>query len=246
MRILTTFFLTLLSVVLWSQDVVVTMSNDSMMTKNMTACCDSADVKQKPWVSVEYRVYLDPAKTTRNELSAAGFSLDQQASEIAVKFGQFPKIFLYQQLGTLTNSNYTSLYGFGLKEKYQRDLIKHPAIVLAPYIELGAGYYQLTTVRNINGNSTSSSFSGNIQENKISNFSFTGDLGLNLGYSFKMFGSTVSLTANGGYQTNLPTTWKSGYSLAFREKLDLSSLYFGGRIGISLNDCCCCCSSDCK
>ena len=172
MRILTTFFLTLLSVVLWSQDVVVTMSNDSMMTKNMTACCDSTNVKQKPWVSVEYRVYLDPAKTTRNELSAAGFSLDQQASEIAVKFGQFPKIFLYQQLGTLTNSNYTSLYGFGLKEKYQRDLIKHPAIVLAPYIELGAGYYQLTTVRNVNGNSTSSSFSGNIQENKISNFSF--------------------------------------------------------------------------
>ncbi|MBK8547307.1 MAG: hypothetical protein IPL63_07920 [Saprospiraceae bacterium] len=125
-----------------------------------------------------------------------------------------------------------------MKEKYQHDFIKNQAIVLAPYIEIGGGFYQLSLVRNVNGNSFSTAVNNQTSETRLNNFSVTGDLGLNVGYSFLLLNTRVTLTANGGYMTNLPSNWNTGHSLAFKEKLDLSSLYFGGRLSVNLFDCC--------
>lgn len=218
------------------QDIVVEMPKDTMM--DAKKCCDMVMMKPKHWITAEYRYYLNPAGGTITELSGQGFVLDEEASEIGVKFGQFPKIFYYQQLGTLTNGNYSAIHGLGLKEKYQIDVIKNPAVVLAPYIELGAGFYQLSLSKGVTNNSIVSAINGQVTENRLNNFSITGDLGLNLGYAFKMLGAEITITANGGYMTNLPSNWKTGHSLAFKEKLDLSSLYFGGRVSVALIECC--------
>lgn len=232
------FFLTFLttSLSVLAQDIVVEMPNDSMMHDEK--CCDMNMMKPKHLVTAEYRYYLNPAGGTISELSGQGFILDEEASEIGVKFGQFPKIFYYQQLGTLTNGNYSAIHGIGLKEKYQIDLIKNPAIVVAPYVELGAGFYQLSTSRGVNNNSIDLALNGQVTESRLNNFSITGDLGLNLGYAFRMLGAEITIIANGGYMTNLPSNWKTGHSLAFKEKLDLSSLYFGGRVSVALIECC--------
>lgn len=221
---------------MYAQDVVMAMSKDSTMDDKK--CCDMTKVKPKHWVTAEYRVYINSAAGTINELKAAGFILDEQATEIGVKFGQFPKLFYYQQLGTLQNGNYSSIYGLGLKEKYQHDILKSPSFVLAPYIELGAGFYQLSVVRNVSNNSINSAMNGSVSEVRLDNFSITGDLGLNLGFAFDLLGTNITINANGGYLTNLPSNWKTGHSLAFKEKLDLSSFYFGGRISMALADCC--------
>ncbi|MBK6564332.1 MAG: hypothetical protein IPG18_03890 [Saprospiraceae bacterium] len=219
-----------------AQEIVNVIETDSFMSDKK--CCDMSMCKGKNWVTAEYRYILNPAKSTVSELSALGFVLDEQASEVGIKFGAFPKIFYYQQLGSLTNGNYTSIHGIGLKEKYQHDFIKNQAIVLAPYIEIGGGFYQLSLVRNVNGNSFSTAVNNQTSETRLNNFSVTGDLGLNVGYSFLLLNTRVTLTANGGYMTNLPSNWNTGHSLAFKEKLDLSSLYFGGRLSVNLFDCC--------
>lgn len=232
--ILLTFLTTSFSV--FAQDIVVEMPNDSMMHDKK--CCDMNMMKPKHLVSAEYRYFLNPAGGTISELSGQGFILDEEASEIGVKFGQFPKIFYYQQLGTLANGNYSSIHGIGLKEKYQIDLIKNPAVVVAPYIELGAGFYQLSLSKGVTNNSIVLALNGQVTESRLNNFSITGDLGLNLGYAFQMLGAEITIIANGGYMTNLPSNWKTGHSLAFKEKLDLSSLYFGGRVSIALIECC--------
>jgi hypothetical protein len=219
-----------------AQEVIKVMEIDTLITDKK--CCDVSMCKGKNWAAAEYRYIVNPAKSTVTELNGLGFVLDEQAAEFGIKFGMFPKIFYYQQLGTLTNGNYSSVHGIGLKEKYQHDFIKSEAIILAPYVELGGGFYQLSLVKNVNGNSISTAASNQISETRLNNLSVTGDLGLNVGYSFIAFNARVSLTANGGYMTNLPSNWNTGHSLAFKEKLDLSSLYFGGRISVSLFDCC--------
>ena len=108
---------------------------------------------------------------------------------------KIPKIFYYQQLGSLTNGNYTSIHGIGLKEKYQHDFIKNQAIVLAPYIEIGGGFYQLSLVRNVNGNSFSTAVNNQTSETRLNNFSVTGDLGLNVGYSFLLLNTCLLYTS---------------------------------------------------
>lgn len=218
------------------QEMIMEIEKDTMIINK--SCCETCMSSQKHWVTAEYRIYTNPAKTTATELGSIGFLLEEQATEIGVKFGQFPKIFYYQQLGTLENSNYSSIYGLGLKEKYQYDLIKNPNIVLAPYLEVGAGFYYLSMVRNVNSSSYISPANNQIDQTKLDNFSITGDLGLNLGYAFTISNIHFGLTANGGYMTNLPSNWKTGQSLAFREKLDLSSLYYGLKLSLSLANCC--------
>lgn len=224
------------------QDETTPMEKEMIIVKDSVMmekkCCDMSEMKDKHIVSAEYRQYLNPAKGTVSELAQNGFILDEQAMEFALKFGNFPKLYYYQQLGTLSNSQYVSLYGIGLKEKYQRDFIKHPNILVAPYLEVGIGFYQLSVTRNVNSNSIQSALSGQIEENRIDNFSVTGDLGLQLGFSFGFLGSNVHISAVGGYQTNLPSNWKTGHSLAFREKLDLSSAYFGGKLSVTMPCCC--------
>ena len=212
------------------------MEKDSSMMEKK--CCDITKMKDKHIVTAEYRQYLNPAKGTVSELAQNGFILDEQAMEFALKFGNFPKLYYYQQLGTLAGDQYVSLYGLGLKEKYLKDFVKHPNIIVAPYVEVGIGFYQLSVTRNVNSNSIQSALNGQIQENRLDNFSITGDLGLQLGFTFGILGSQVHLSAVGGYQTNLPSNWKTGHSLAFKEKLDLSSAYFGGKLSVYLVGCC--------
>ncbi|MFZ1704052.1 MAG: hypothetical protein WAT79_06875 [Saprospiraceae bacterium] len=234
-----TYTFVLLISSLSAQEIVMEKSIDSMIINK--TCCDTVICKPKPWVTAEYRTYNNPAKSTVKELSSAGFLLDEHGTEIGIKFGQFPKIFYYQQLGSLENTNYSSIYGIGLKEKYQYDFIKNPAIVLAPYLEVGAGFYFLSLVKNVNNNSYTSPNNNLLSQSKFENFSITGDLGLSIGYEFNLGNTSIGITGNGGYMTNLPSNWKTGHSLAFKEKVDLSSVYYGVRLSIGLSNCCCCC-----
>lgn len=237
MKIIASIFsLMMLHGITFAQDTMTVIVKDSMMKEKK--CCDMMKMKEKHLVSVEFRQYINPANGTVNELAQSGYVLDEQATEIALKFGQFPKIYYYQQLGTLTNNQYVSITGFGLKEKYQRDFVKHPAITVAPYLEIGLGFYQLSATNNISGNSIQSALNGISDEVRLDNFSITGDLGLQLGGAFSISGTKIYISAIGGYQTNLPSSWKSGHSLAYKEKLDLSSAYFGGRLSVFLVDCC--------
>lgn len=234
--IIKVFILLFIPGITFTQETIDVMVKDTMMKEKK--CCDMMKMKEKHFVSVEFRQYINPAKGTANELAQSGYVLDEQATEIALKFGQFPKLYYYQQLGTLTNNQYVSITGFGLKEKYQRDFVKHPAITVAPYLEVGLGFYQLSATKNISGNSIQTALNGNSNEVRLDNFSITGDLGLQLGGAFSISGTKIHIAAVGGYQTNLPSSWKSGHSLAYKEKLDLSSAYFGGRLSVFLIECC--------
>jgi len=232
-------------VLLFCQTFIYVNGQDEMKKEMMVAvdstteCCAQMESKFKNLYGAEFRSYISPMASTRSELSSASYFLDETAIEIGVRFGSFPKIFYFQQLGSLRSGNYVSINGIGLKEKYQFEVFKNSDFIVAPYVEIGAGYYQMNIVNRLNSNSINTVLRDEVNQTKLDNFSVTADLGLSLGYIFNVSKSKFAVAVQGGYMTNLPSPWMVAQSLSFREKADLSSLYFGLRLGLAINDVCC-------
>jgi len=187
-------------------------------------------------VRVDFRVYNNTLKSNRTLLAANGFVLDKEAIEIGIKFGYLPKIYYFQQLGTLSvGGNFPSVTGFGLKERLALNLLKPEShFVLMPYVEVGAGYYKMNFYRGVSDNTIQTVAQGQISHDAIDAFTATIDLGLNLGFWFKLANRKITLVANGGFQANTNDQWRIGSALAFKEKLNLASPYVGLNFGISM------------
>ncbi|MBC7885576.1 MAG: hypothetical protein H7X99_08880 [Saprospiraceae bacterium] len=192
-------------------------------------------------VSFGGKYYFNTLENTRTTLRENGFLLDQEAFEYQLRIHNFPKIFYYQQLGTLTNTNYASVTGFGLKEDIRFRLIKNSNFILTPYVELGGGYYRMNIVKGVTSNSVSSVLGSEVENYFLDNFVLSGDVGLDVGYGFDVEGKRFSIIVNGGFISNYPTEWKLAGSLAFKEKIHLTSPYAGVtlRLDMACNESCC-------
>lgn len=202
------------------------------------ACC--METPKKPVFSIGGRYYFNSLENTRNTLAENGFLLEQEALEYFVQFGEFPKIFYYQQLGSLRAGNYASVTGFGLKKDFSYSIFKNSNFIVKPYVELGAGYYRMNIVKNVNGNSISTVLNATVENYFLDNFVFSGDAGLSLGFNFNIDQTRVNFMVNGGVIGNIPTEWKLAQSLAFREKIQLAGFYAGATVRIDMA----CCSSN--
>lgn len=209
---------------------------DSTKTMENMSCCPGGKYYSNV-VAVGGKYIFSAMSKTRNTLSDHGFILDKEASEFQLRLYNLPKFYYYQQLGTLSASNYASVTGFGIKEDFRLPLLKDKAVELTPYIEVGAGYYMLNIVKGVTHNSMSTVFDSEIENYFIDNFTVTGDLGLDLGFSFHLGGSKIGIVASGGYILNYPSEWRLAGSLAFAEKLDISSPYVGLTVKLE-NPCC--------
>ncbi len=207
------------------------------MADTTKMCCDMASMPKENLISVDVRYYFSPLASTVTDLLPLGYSLEEGAFEVGIRFRNFPKIYYYQQLGNISDVQYVGVNGFGIKERIQFSLLKNSPFSIIPYLEGGIGYYRLTAVNNVNGNSFATVFNAQTQSVSLDNWGFTGDAGLHLGYTFSIVDRDVQISLNGGYQTNLPSQWSLAQSLSFREKMDLSSPYFGGKIRVSLPCC---------
>lgn len=213
------------------------MLSDSMMKKEAPV--------YKNRVSVGAKYYFNPLSNTISAFSAMGFSLDEQALEYQLRIHNLPKLYYYQQLGTLTDGGrYVSVKGFGMKEDIRFDIVKSKNFIFTPYLELGGGYFSADIVSGITNNSISTVLGGSVTQRGMDNFVVTGDVGLDLGVAFTVDKSRVSIVFNGGYISNFPSPWRVGGSLAFKERINLSSPYAGVTVGIAFqeDDCCagCC------
>lgn len=213
------------------------MSSDSMMKKETPV--------YKNRVSAGAKYYISPLSNTISAFSAMGFSLDEQAIEYQLRIHNLPKLYYFQQLGTLTdNGRYASVTGFGMKEDIRFDIVKSKNFIFTPYIELGGGYFSADIVSGITNNAISTVLSGNVTQQRLDNFVVTGDVGVDLGVAFSVDKSRISIVFNGGYISNFPSPWRVGGSLAFKERINLSSPYAGLTISIAFreDDCCagCC------
>jgi len=231
--ILLLLILNFLDVHMIAQDVM----KDQAMADSTKMCCDMAKMPKENLISVDVRYYFSPLASTVTDLLPLGYSLEETAFEVGIRFRNFPKIYYYQQLGNISDVQYVGVNGFGIKERIQFPVLKNSAFTVTPYLEGGVGYYRLTAVNNVNGNSFATVFNAQTQSVSLDNWGFTGDAGLLLGYSFSIADRDIQLSLNGGYQTNLPAQWSLAQSLSFREKMDLSSPYAGGTIRISLPCC---------
>lgn len=197
--------------------------DSSMQTMS---CCPSGKY-YKNVVSVGGKYLFTSLNNTRAALSENGFLLDENAFEYQLRLFQLPKIFYFQQLGSLQSNNYASVTGFGLKEDFRLPLIKKSHIELTPYIEVGGGYYRMNIIKGVTHNSISTVLDSEIENYFIDNYSLTGDIGLDLGFNFNIGSSKIAIVANGGYILNYPSKWRLAGSLAFADRMDISSPYFG-------------------
>lgn len=211
---------------------------DQKMADTTKMCCDMAKMPKENLISLDVRYYFSPLASTITDLLPLGYSLEEGAFEVGIRFRNFPKIYYFQQLGNISDAQYVGVNGFGLKERVQFPILKNSAFTVTPYLEGGIGYYRLTAVNNVNGNSFANVFNAQTQSVSLDNWGFTGDAGLQIGYTFSVADRDVQILVNGGYQTNLPAQWSLAQSLSFREKMDLSSPYAGGTIRVSLPCCC--------
>ena len=206
---------------------------DSMSTKKST---------YKHVLTVGGRYYTQPMTNTVTTLGNNLFDLEPTATEFFVKLHNLPKIFLYQQLGTLAGDNYASILGFGVKERIAIPILSKKVFHLKPYMEFGASYFSLKTAQGVQSNTISNVFQSSVITHNFDNFVFTGDVGLDMGFSFYVENTKMTVSLYGGYATNLPAEWRISHSLAFREKINLSTPYYGASIGIALkeeaNTCC--------
>jgi hypothetical protein len=204
--------------------------NDSMVTKSCYSNIISGGAK-----------YLfNSAKNTRNLLAADGFILDEPAIEYFVKYKDLPKIFFFQQLGTLNASKYASINGLGFKQDLQWKIVNASNLKVAPFLELGLGYYRLTTLSGIENPSIQNVLSGDIRQNTLDNITITGDLGLEIGFGFSFGQRRLMLRGQGGYMTNFPSQWRNAGSIAYNEKLSILSPYAGLSISLDMQ-----CDSGC-
>jgi hypothetical protein len=189
-------------------------------------------------VSAGGKYYFNTLSNTRSTLSNSGFILEQEAIEYQVRLYNLPKLFYYQQLGTLSNTNYVSVTGVGLKEDFRFPVFKTSAFILTPYVELGGGLFRMNIAKGVKSNSITSVLGSQTESHTLDNFVVTGDVGLDLGVRFKVNDKrSVSIMVNGGYLANFPTEWRLAGSLAFKEKINLGSPYAGATIRIDMNDC---------
>lgn len=208
------------------------MAPDSMKQSEMPT--------YKNRVSVGAKYLLNPLSNTAATFASSGFVLDEQAIEYQLRIHNLPKMYYYQQLGSLTsNGNYVSVTGFGLKEDIRFDMVKSKNFILAPYFELGGGYFRANVSRGITNNSVSTVLSNTVSQSGLDNFVVSGDVGLDLGVAFSLDQTRVAIVINGGYLSNFPTPWRVAGSLAFKERINLSSPYAGMTIRIELEDACC-------
>ncbi|HRO08828.1 MAG TPA: hypothetical protein PK047_08160 [Saprospiraceae bacterium] len=191
------------------------------------SCCGT---KYKNIISFGGKYFFSPLGNTRTLLADNGFILDEEALEFQVRLYNLPKVFYYQQLGTLDKGRYSSVIGIGVKEDLRWNIIKNSPFFFTPYIELGAGYYRMNLVKGINGNSITSVLNSSVETNYAENFVITGDIGVDLGVGFKLDRTRLSILVNGGYLTNVPSEWRLAGSLAFKEKINMSSPYVGATI----------------
>ncbi|MBK8668204.1 MAG: hypothetical protein IPN89_01575 [Saprospiraceae bacterium] len=220
------------------------LSQDVMVHKEMIEMKDSVKVSctncYSNLVSVGGKYYFNPLKNTITTLANNGFSLDQEAFEYQLKLYNLPKIFYYQQLGTLRNTNYASVTGMGIKEDIRFNLIKNSNFVLTPYIELGGGYYRMNIAKGVTTNSVSTVLGSQIENYFLDNFILSGDVGLDLGFGFNVDDKRFSLILNGGFIANYPSEWRLASSLAFKEKVNLASPYAGLTLRMDI-----CCADGC-
>ena len=197
--------------------------------KNHSSCCSDSCCGPcyKNILSVGGKYFVNPLGNTRTLLAENGFILDEYALEFQVRLYNLPKIFYYQQLGTLDRGKYSSVTGIGVKEDIRWNIIKNSPFFFTPYIEFGAGYYRMNIVKGVKGNSITSVLTNEVETNYAENFVLTGDVGIDLGVGFKLNQSRLSILFNGGYMTNVPSEWRLAGSLAFKEKINLSSPYVG-------------------
>jgi hypothetical protein len=224
----------------YTQDIVVDTSKmmtiDSSMTSSCCANCYSNIV------SVGGKYYFNTLGNTRTLLGDNGFLMDQEAFEYQLRLYNLPKIFYFQQLGTLTNTNYASVTGIGLKEDFRWNIFKNSKhFILAPYIELGGGYYRMNIVKGVGPNSITSVLNSSVENYFVDNFVLSGDVGLDLGFGFDIEDKRLNIIFNGGYITNVPSQWRLAGSLAFREKINLASPYAGVTVRLDIN-----CSKSCE
>lgn len=189
----------------------------------------------KNTLSVGGKYLFSSAKNTRDLLASAGFTLDEPAVEYFLKYKDLPKLFFFQQLGTLNFGKYTSINGFGVKQDVKWNIIHTSNLRLAPYFEAGVGYFRLTTVDGIEDQSINSVLSGAVTQRTLDNISITGDVGLEIAFGFTFDNRRLMIAGNGGFMTNYPSQWRNAGSIAFNEKLAILSPYAG--LTLSLDMC---------
>jgi hypothetical protein len=214
------------------QDNVMMKKDMVINTDSTKSCCADCYTNL---VSAGGKYYFNTLKNTRTTLSQNGFILDQEAFEYQIRLYNLPKVFYYQQLGTLTNTNYVSVTGFGLKEDIRFNIFKSSNFILAPYMELGGGYYRMNIAKGITSNTISSVLGSEVENYFLDNFVLSGDVGLDLGFGFAIDNNRLSIVFNGGYISNVPTEWRMAGSLAFKEKVNLSSPYAGVTVRLEMN-----------
>ncbi|MCE2789345.1 MAG: hypothetical protein LW630_05470 [Saprospiraceae bacterium] len=203
------------------------------------ACCSTPCYKNH--VSLSGRYLFNSMQGTRTMLENNGFLLGQEAWEFQLRLFQFPKVFYSHQLGTLTDAGrYVSVTGFGLKEDIRFPIVNTENVWITPYIELGGGIYRMNLVRNVSTNSISTALNGSVDQTTIDNFVVSGDVGLELGFGFAFDQRRFRLLMNGGYISNVPLEWRIAGSLAFSEKLSLSTPYAGVTLQLEMQDMDCC------
>jgi hypothetical protein len=215
----------------------IKMDEKSMMTMDsMKTCCGPCYCNI---LSVGGKYYFNTLSNTRTTLAANGFPMDQEAFEYQVRIYNLPKIFYFQQLGTLSNTNYASITGFGVKEDLRWNIVKNSNFIFTPYVELGGGYYRMNISKGVTNSSISTVLGGKVESYYLDNFVLSGDIGLDLGVGFNAGDKRFSIILNGGYITNFPSEWKINSSLAFKEKMNLGSPYTGLtlKMDMSCNKC---------
>ena len=192
-----------------------------------SSCCGP---RYKNILAVGAKYYFSPLGNTRTLLRDNGFLIDEYALEFQVRLYNLPKIFYYQQLGTLDRAKYASVTGIGVKQDIRWNVVKNSPFIFMPYVEFGAGYYRMNLVKGVTDNSITSVLNSKVETNYAENFVLTGDIGANLGVVIKLDNTRLSLLVNGGFLTNIPSEWRLAGSLAFKEKVNLSSPYLGATI----------------
>lgn len=224
----------------YAQEIVVDKSKMIATDSAMTASCSANTYCNI--VSVGGKYYYNTLGNTRTLLGDNGFQMDQEAFEYQLRLYNLPKIFYFQQLGTLSNTNYASVTGIGLKEDFRLNILKNSKhFILAPYVELGGGYYRMNIVKGVGANTISTVLNSSVENYFVDNFVFSGDIGLDLGFGFDLEGKRLSVIFNGGYITNVPSQWRLAGSLAFKEKINLASPYAGVTVRLDMN-----CSKSCE
>ncbi|MEZ4911019.1 MAG: hypothetical protein R2774_09160 [Saprospiraceae bacterium] len=204
----------------------VQSQSDTTITMEAKTCCPDGKYYSNI-VAVGGKYIFSSMTKTRNTLSDNGFILNEEAIEYQLRFYNLPKLYYFQQLGTLNASNYASVIGLGLKEDFRLPLLKDKVVELTPYIEVGGGYYMLNIIKGVSHNSMSTVLDSQIENYFMDNFTATADIGLDLGFTFHIGSSKIGIVANGGYILNYPTEWRLAGSLAFSDKMDISSPYVG-------------------